>query len=125
VGEVWYSEGCQTAETKYIWLTKDRGEAFGRGKVEYLPTPPLKHCVMVQGRKRKKRRQEGPYKGAEGKCLREDNPTRQSKVQIMTHVHFISAVELTIDCWTLLIKYSNGRMRSFLKRVDGTRQGVS
>jgi hypothetical protein len=27
--------------TKYIWLTKDRGEAPKRGKVEYLPTPPL------------------------------------------------------------------------------------
>jgi len=27
--------------TKYIWLTKDRGEAPERGKVEYLPTPPL------------------------------------------------------------------------------------
>jgi hypothetical protein len=25
----------------YIWLTKDRGEAPERGKVEYLPTPPL------------------------------------------------------------------------------------
>jgi len=27
--------------TKYIWLTKDSGEAPERGKVEYLPTPPL------------------------------------------------------------------------------------
>ena len=24
--------------TKYIWLTKDRGEAPERGKVKYLPT---------------------------------------------------------------------------------------
>jgi hypothetical protein len=37
--------------TKYRRLTKDRGEAPERGKVEYLPTPPLDEELSKSQRK--------------------------------------------------------------------------